>query len=134
MGRAEKMRRHLALGKGEDQIAIIYNCTLTTVRDTLALLDSPQAVQTAVETGQITLTHAKALAKLAPDHQRAKVAELVEAGKDAKPHERSRKQAAVMGERPRLKSRRQILAALETSQGDYAAALYWVLGVDPKLN
>lgn len=128
LGRAEKMRRHLALGKGEDQIAIIYNCTVTTVRDTLALLDSPKAVQSAVEAGQITLTHAKALARLKPDEQRAKVAELVEAGKDAKPHERSRKQAAVMGERPRVKSRKQILAALEHAQGDYAAALRWVLG------
>ncbi|WP_348995947.1 ParB/RepB/Spo0J family partition protein [Achromobacter sp. HNDS-1] len=128
LGRAEKMRRHLALGKGEDQIAIIYNCSATTVRDTLALLDSPQAVQNAVEAGQITLTHAKALAKLKPDEQRAKVAELVEAGKDAKPHERSRKQAAVMGDRPRMKSRKHILTALETSQGEYAAALRWVIG------
>lgn len=128
LGRAEKMRRHLALGRGEDQIAVIYNCTVTTVRDTLALLDSPKAVQTAIENGQITLTHAKALAKLTPDEQRAKVAELVEAGKGATPHERSRKQAAVMGERPRVKSRKQILAALAQAQGEYAAALRWVLG------
>ncbi|ALX83492.1 hypothetical protein APT56_10065 [Achromobacter denitrificans] len=130
LGRAEKMRQHLALGKGEDQIAVIYNCTIATVRDTLALLDSPKAVQNAVEAGQITLTHAKALVKLKPDEQRAKVAELVRAGQGAKPHERSRKQAAVMGERPRVKSRKQILAALEQAQGDYAAALRWVLGED----
>lgn len=128
LGRAEKMRRHLALGRGEDQIAVIYNCTVITVRDTLALLDSPKAVQNAVESGQITLTHAKALGKLTPEEQRAKVAELVEAGKDARPHERSRKQAAIMGERPRVKSRKQIQAALEQAQGDYAAALRWVLG------
>lgn len=121
------MRQHLALGKGEDQIAVIYNCTVATVRDTLALLDSPKAVQNAVEAGQITLTHAKALVKLKPDEQRAKVAELVAAGRNATPHERSRKQAAVMGERPRVKSRKQIMAALETAQGDYAAALRWVL-------
>lgn len=132
LGRAEKMRRHLALGKDEDKIAVIYNCTVITVRDTLALLDSPKAVQNAVEAGQITLTHAKALAKLQPAEQRAKVAELVEAGKDAKPHERSRKQAAVMGERPRVKSRKQILTALEQAQGDYAAALRWVLGDDQR--
>ncbi|WP_088148162.1 ParB/RepB/Spo0J family partition protein [Achromobacter denitrificans] len=130
LGRAEKMRRHLALGRGEDQIAVIYNCTVITVRDTLALLDSPKAVQNAVERGQITLTHAKALAKLKPEEQRAKVAELIEAGKDAKPHERSRKQAAVMGERPRVRSRKQILTALEQSEGDYAAALRWVLGTE----
>lgn len=128
LGRAEKMRRHLALGKGEDQIAVIYNCTVTTVRDTLALLDCPKVVQNAVEAGQITLTHVKALAKLAPDEQRAKVSELIAAGQGVKPHERSRKQAAIIGERPRVKSRKQILAALDQAQGDYAAALRWVLG------
>lgn len=128
LGRAEKMRRHLALGKGEDQIAVIYNCSVATVRDTLALLDSPKVVQNAVESGQITLTHAKALAKLPVAEQRTKVAELVQAGQGVKAHERSRKQAAVMGERPRVKSRKQIQAALETAQGDYAAALRWVLG------
>ena len=132
LGRAEKMRRHLALGKGEDQIAVIYNCTVTTVRNTLALLDSPNAVQTAVEAGQITLTHAQALAKLTPEEQREKVAELVEAGRDVKPHECSRKQAEIMGGRPRVKSRKQILAALEQAQGDYAAALRWVLGIESK--
>lgn len=133
LGRAEKMRRHLALGRGEDQIAVIYNCTVTTVRDTLALLDSPKVVQNAVEAGQITLTHAKALSRLPPGEQRTKVAELVAAGKDAKPHERSRKQAAVMGQGPRIKSRKQILAALEQAQGEYALALRWVLGDEPQL-
>lgn len=128
LGRAEKMRRHLALGRGEDQIAVIYNCTVTTVRDTLALLDCPKVVQNAVEAGQITLTHVKALARLDLEEQRAKVSELVAAGQGAKPHERSRKQAAIMGERPRIKSRKQILAALEQAQGDYAVALRWVLG------
>lgn len=100
LARTEMMRRHLALGKGEDQIAVIYNCSVATVRNTLALLDSPKVVQDAIETGQITLTHAKALAKLNPEEQRAKVAELVAAGKDATPHQRSRQQAAVVGERP----------------------------------
>jgi len=128
LGRAEKMRRHLALGRGEDQIAVIYNCTVTTVRDTLALLECPKVVQNAVEAGQITLTHVKALAKLAPDEQRAKVSELVAAGQGTKPHERSRKQAAIMGDRPRLKSRKEIQAELAQAAGDYAAALRWVLG------
>jgi len=132
LGRAEKMRRHLALGKGEDQIAVIYNCTLTTVLDTLALLDSPKVVQNAIEAGQITLTHAKALAKLKPEEQRTKVAELVAAGDGAKPHERSRRQARILGDGPRVKSRKEIRAALLEAQGEYAAALRWVLGVaDP---
>ncbi|MFQ1084918.1 ParB/RepB/Spo0J family partition protein [Bordetella trematum] len=130
LGRAEKMRRHMALGRGEDQLAVIYNCSVATVRNTLALLDCSAPVQKAVEAGQITVSHATALAKLAPDEQRAKVAELIDAGQGVKPHERSRKQAAIMGERPRLKSRKEITAALAGAQGDYAAALRWVLGAD----
>lgn len=132
LGRAEKMRRHLALGRGEDQIAVIYNCSVITVRDTLALLECPKVVQDAVEAGQVTLTHAKALAKLDPAEQRDKVAQLVDAGKDAKPHQRSRRQAEIMGAAPKLKSRAQIQKALEQAQGDYAAALRWVLSIDPE--
>ncbi|MNI99706.1 hypothetical protein D3C73_1588550 [compost metagenome] len=52
----------------------------------------------------------------------------MEAGKEAKPHERSRKQAAIMGARPRLKSRKEIEARMAQTNGDYAAALHWVLG------
>lgn len=44
------------------------------------------------------------------------------------PHQRSRKQVAVIGTRPQVKSRKQILAALGQAQGDCAAALPWVLG------
>ena len=128
MTRARKMATFAGRGYSEARLAIIFACSEITVRNTLALLDCTQAAQNAADSGQITLTHAKALAKLAPDEQRAKVVELVEAGKDATPHERSRKQAAVMGESPRVKSRKQILAALEQAQGDYAAALRWVLG------
>lgn len=128
LGRAEKMRRHMALGRGEDQLAVIYNCSVATVRNTLALLECSKPVQKAVEAGQITVSHATALAKLPPEEQRAKVTELVAVGQGVKPHERSRRQAAVMGKRPRIKSRKEILTALESAQGDYAAALRWVIG------
>lgn len=128
MTKARKMAAFVGRGYSDSRLATIFACSQVTVRNTLALLDSTKAVQDAADTGKITLTHAKALAKLNPEEQRAKVADLVAAGKDATPHQRSRQQAAVMGERPRVKSRKQIQAALETSEGDYAAALRWVLG------
>lgn len=127
LGRAEKMRRHMALGKGEDQIAVIYNCSVATVRDTLALLDSPKVVQNAVEAGQITLTHAKA--------RQAACSRATHEGRRAGPGRpgsqgaRTQPQAGRRnGRAPRVKSRKQIQAALEQAQGDYAAALRWVLG------
>ncbi|MDH1522187.1 ParB/RepB/Spo0J family partition protein [Achromobacter mucicolens] len=126
--KARKMAAFVGRGYSESRLAIIFACSPLTVRNTLALLNCTKAVQDAADSGQITLTHAKALAKLTPDEQRAKVTRLVEAGKDATPHQRSRQQAAVMGERPRMKSRKQILTALDQAQGEYAAALRWVLG------
>ncbi|PND31587.1 hypothetical protein C1I89_22395 [Achromobacter pulmonis] len=128
LGRANKMAFMLNQGRSESELALIFGCGPATVRDTLAILDCTAVVKNALEAGDITLTHVKTLVKMQPDEQRAKVAELVEAGKGATPHERSRKQAAVMGERPRVKSRKQILAALAQAQGEYAAALRWVLG------
>lgn len=132
MTRARKMASFAGRGYSDSRLAIIFACSELTVRNTLALLDSSQAVQNAADAGQITLTHAKALGKLTPDEQREKVAQLVDAGKDAKPHQRSRRQAEIMGAAPKLKSRTQIQKALEQAHGDYAAALRWVLGVEPQ--
>lgn len=124
--KARKMAAFVGRGYSDSRLATIFACSEVTVRNTLVLLDSTKAVQEAADTGQITLTHAKALAKLNPEEQRAKVAELVAAGKDATPHQRSRQQAAVMGERPRVKSRKEIRDALALAKGDYAAPLRWV--------
>jgi ParB family chromosome partitioning protein len=129
LGRAEKMRRAMSMGRGEEDIALLFACTVATVRATLALLDCTSVVQKAVEKGSITVTQAKKLSKMAPDEQRAKVAELVAAGEGARPHERARKQRAVMGEQFRMKSRAQIAKELETAEGERAAALRWVLGM-----
>lgn len=130
LGRANKMAAALNRGCSESELALLFGCSTVTIRDTLAILDCTAAVKNALESGNITLTHVKTLAKLQPEEQRAKVAELVAAGNGARPHERSRRQAAVLGDRPRVKSKKQIQAALAEAQGDYAAALRWVLGED----
>ncbi|MEQ4618467.1 MAG: ParB/RepB/Spo0J family partition protein [Corticimicrobacter sp.] len=131
LGRAEKMRRHLAMGRDEEQLAVIYACSIQTVRNTLALLDCTQAVQQAVEAGQIGVTQAKALGALPPEDQREKVQQLIEAGQGVKPHERARRQRAVLGDaKPKMKGRKEIMQALETAEGPYAEALRWVLGAE----
>lgn len=132
LGRAEKMRRLMTIGRDEKDIAVVFGCKPATVRNTLALLECCADVQKAVESGKIGVTHAKQLADLDPDEQRAKVAELVAAGEGAKPHERARKQREVLGDAtPRMKTRKQILAELEVDpSGERAKALRWVLGMD----
>lgn len=133
LGRAEKMRRLMKLGRGEDEVAVIFGCTVQTVQSTLALLDAPAVVRDAVESGAIGLTHAKALAKLEPAMQREKVTQLIQAASQSTGHDRARKQRAVLdADKPRMKTRREIEAELQTPglSADRLAALKWVLGLD----
>ncbi|WP_334032948.1 ParB/RepB/Spo0J family partition protein [Burkholderia gladioli] len=130
LGRAEKMRQVLSLGRSEGHVAMVFHCSVATVRSTLALLECCNDVQKAVDSGKVPLTHANKLAKMKPDQQREKVRELVKAADTQKPHERARTQRAVMGDStPRLKTRKQIEAELQVSTGDYAKALRWVLSI-----
>lgn len=129
LGRAKKMSGHLDRGHDEEDLALMFGCTVKTVRDTLALLECTQAVQQAVESGVINATTARQLADLPPDEQREKVAQLQLAVEGATGHEKSRRQRQVMGtDKPRMKTRREITKALAEATGDYAAALRWVLG------
>lgn len=142
--RATKMAQQMNMGRGEEHIALLFGCDVQTVRNTIALLDSTQAVQDAVEAGEITVTHARALGKLAPEQQRAKVRELKAAGEGKTGHEKSRAQREVLQKataaaaasagkaapQSRLKTRKEIKAAMETATGERLAALRWVLGLD----
>lgn len=131
LGRAEKMRQLMALGRGEDQVAMIFNCKVATVRSTLALLECCADVQKAVDSGKVPVTHAVKLARLKPDAQREKVRELVSVADLKKGHEKSRAQREIMGDsEPRMKTRKQINTELERSTGERAAALRWVLGIE----
>lgn len=132
LGRAEKMRRLMAIGRDEKDIAVVFGCTVQTVRSTLSLLDATSAVREAVEAGTVGLTQAKQLARLKPDEQREKIAALSEAASQETGHARARKQREVLGtDKPHMKTRKQILAELEVDPtGERAKALRWVLGID----
>ncbi|WP_155641933.1 hypothetical protein [Burkholderia cepacia] len=131
MTTAVKMARQANMGCSEDDIAIIFGCNVATVRSTLALFDCCEAVQNAVDSGETLVTHARALAKVSPAEQRAKMRELKEAGARQKGHERSRAQGAVMdGGAARMRSKAEIRAELEKAAGERADVLRWVLGLD----
>jgi ParB family transcriptional regulator, chromosome partitioning protein len=130
ISRAEKMAQQISLGRSEADIGILFGVGPQTVRASLELLECCAAVQDAVESGKVNVTHAKQLAKLTPDEQRLKVTELIAAGDGVTGHERSRKQRAVMGDgKPRMKTRAKIEKELESAEGERADALRWVLGL-----
>lgn len=128
LGRAKKMADALERGHDEKDLSLLFGVGVQTVRATLALLDTTQAVQDAVEAGTVNLTQARQLASMPPEEQRQKVKELENAASGATGHEKSRRQRQVLGEqKPRMKSRREITKALESAEGEYADALRWVL-------
>lgn len=129
LGRAAKMSRLMQRGRGEDAIALIFGCTVQTVRNTLALLDSTADVRQAVESGQITASAAHKLARMAPQAQREAVAKVVAAGEGATGHAKSRAQReALEPGKPKMRSRREVEKAYETAGGEAKDALGWVLG------
>lgn len=132
VNRAEKAARLLEVGHTEDVVADMFKIEVPTLRSWLKLLECAEEVRDAIEVGQIKVSHALKLAKLAPAEQRAKVKQIVAAADGKQGHERSRAQkAALAGEAaPRMRTRKQIAAELAGASGDRAAALRWVLGVD----
>jgi ParB family chromosome partitioning protein len=131
LGRAEKMRRLSELGKPDDMLAILFGCSLQTVRNTMALLDCCAAVKTAVEEGKINSGHALKLAKLDVPAQREKLAELLEAGDGLNGHAKARKQAATLTKRGgpgQMRRRNEIEAERDSASGIRKETLDWVLG------
>lgn len=129
LGRAKKMADALERGSDEADLALMFGVGIPTVRATLALLDTTQAVKKAVESGTVTVTQARQLASLTPEEQREKVKQIETATEGTTGREKTRKQREILGNaKPRLKSRKEIMKELEGASGDYAAALRWVLG------
>ncbi|WP_233772501.1 hypothetical protein [Achromobacter sp. AONIH1] len=119
------MAAALNRGCSKSELALQFDCSTVTIRDTLAILDCPANVKNALESGNITLTHVKTLVKLQPDEQRAKEAELVAAGNGAKPHAHSRRQAAVLGASPASNRRNRFRPRLLRPKA--ITQLRWVL-------
>jgi ParB family chromosome partitioning protein len=135
INRAKKMQRLADLGRDEAAIGLVFGCTVQTVRSTLALLECSAAVRSAVEAGTVNVGQALKLAKMQPEEQRAKVAELVAAGVGAAPRERTRKQREVLGTTaaPKMRARREIVAMRDSlvASSESARILEWVLGAAP---
>ncbi len=136
LNRAAKMQRLRDLGRTDDQLATIFACSKQTVRSLLALLDCTAAVRSAVDAGKIGLANAYALAKLEPDEQRSKLAEIVEAGAAPEPKERVRKVKAIARGKVQMRSKTTIKAVIDKRTARHGTSdqvlnvLLWVMGED----
>lgn len=76
--KAEKLRRYLDMGGTEEEAAIDFGVTPTSIRNWLKLLDLEASVRKAVEKGIISASAAGKLAPLSREEQKAALAEVIE--------------------------------------------------------
>jgi ParB family transcriptional regulator, chromosome partitioning protein len=69
IGRAKKLERFLALGATEDDAAVAFGVTRSTIKNWLAMLDLGPAAKSALKDGKITPTAATQIAKLPKEKQ-----------------------------------------------------------------
>jgi ParB family chromosome partitioning protein len=79
--KAKKIQRYMAMGHDEADAALVFGCSVNTVKNRLALLDLDGSVQKAVEEGAMNVTMALELSKLPPAEQQARA----KAARDAAP-------------------------------------------------
>jgi ParB family chromosome partitioning protein len=115
---------------------VLFGCTKTTVKNSLALLECTAAVRNAVESGKITVTNAYDLSRLDAEEQRTTVEKMIAASEGEKGHKRSRKQREAAGKkvRPTAKQIEHYKTEIKDNCSDPAfravalAMLGWVLG------
>jgi ParB family transcriptional regulator, chromosome partitioning protein len=134
IGRAKMAQRLLEAGHDEGTIAIILHCSVSGLKNYIALLDCPAAVREAVEKGQIPATQAYKLSKLEPGKAKATLGKMLKVTKGVKgKHARAKKMRAVNGNSHRtwteIITMRETLDSQDDQEGrNWLSALDWVLG------
>jgi ParB family transcriptional regulator, chromosome partitioning protein len=75
-----KLERYLAMGKSEQQAAIVFGVSVATIKNWLAVVEAGPEVKAAVKTGELAPTAAAKIAKLPRQEQAAVVQEARETG------------------------------------------------------
>lgn len=126
--KAKKLQRFLAMGRTEDEAAVIFGVTTQSIKIWSKLLDLHPKVQTAVEKGSISASAAAQLHSLSRDEQVEKLAELESAGTK---NTVEKVRAVASGKDPvKRPSRKTLIEAIESDQTphDVRDVLKWVVG------
>lgn len=146
MVRAQKLQRYMAMGKTEEEAAITFGVTRTTISNMLKLLELHPKVQDAVEKGVVPATIAKELHTLPQEKQPEALQKMIESGatKGARGTEAAknvRKNGNASSDKVRMRSRKQLESwrdNLKTTDGKPAeialAVVSYVLGNDRALS
>ena len=83
LAKAEKLKRYMAMGYSEEEAAVTFGVTKTTIKNWIALLEVDPAVRNAVEAGTLPATAASKLASLSREEQKAALKEMQDSGQKA---------------------------------------------------
>lgn len=140
IAKAHKLARYLAMGRTEEEAAVMFGVTMQTIKNWTVLLDLDSKVQKAVEDGKISAHSAAGLAKLSRPEQREKLDELLtETAKTGKKASRTKTNASTTGEAKISKRQIQKLLALISKDDeavdilseDFIIGVRWAIGNIP---
>jgi len=120
MGKAKKLARYLDLGRSEEQAAVTFGISKSSVKNLLSLLETPKAVQKAVQNGTVAASVAYELAKLPAEEQKVKLAEVIAEAPKAKGRKRSangKKAREIATGKSDGKGKRELLAMIKQLEG-----------------
>lgn len=136
---AEKLARFLARGRTEKEAAIVFKCTLQTIKNLQKLLDLDPVVRRAVERGAVSASAAGELSAMSRDDQKLELDKLIESGggktvttKAAKSVAKAKKNGAE--ETVTAPGKRLVTKILNLNKEkdvlnhDFVAGVLWVLG------
>jgi ParB family chromosome partitioning protein len=142
MERARLCARYMRFGKSEEQAAVRFGVTETTIRSWLALLELSKDAQEAVERGELTASVAVKLAKLPREEQPAVLEKLKADGEPLRGERGATNMNGATGHTPRLRMRgrkhlQRMLTVFEKSKDPVpkaTAILKYLLGDDDAIS
>lgn len=141
MEKARELQRYLDHGGSEEEAAIDFGVTQTSIRNWLKLLDLDPKVQTAVSNDVISASAAAKLSTLSRDEQKASLAELTAGGQKATTKSAGAKAKNKRGQETSTAPGKRVIKRIADIQREYIEdgeepplsedfykALRWVLG------
>jgi ParB family chromosome partitioning protein len=108
MTKALKMQRFLNLGRSEEQAAVVWGVSVSSIKNMVGLLDASRPIQKALSERRIKASAAYKLSKLAPEEQKKRLAQI----EGVKEKKRAKKVREIVDGRPLLRGKKEIEAAL----------------------
>ncbi len=122
---ARKMERFLAMGRSEEEAAVAFGVSVSTIKGRMKILEMSTMTQKAVAKGEIAIHEALAFAKLSHDDQDKAIEEHKKAHAEGRRASKPKGAGKTHGDKA---TKTQILAVARHLSGTAQMALLWAVG------